>query len=91
MNTGGMNEEPRPAEVKSEGRKFSVRPGLVAVVLVAVALIFFVVQNNDDVAFSWLIFDMTGPLWIVIVVAAIAGAVLSEVLGWVRRRHRRRR
>ena len=67
------------------------RPGLVAAVLVVVALIFFVVQNGDDVAFEWLVFDMTGPLWVVIVVAAVAGAVLSEVLGFRRRRRRRRR
>ena len=86
-----MNEEPKPLEVKPDGKKLSIPPGLVAAVLVVVALIFFVVQNGDDVAFEWLVFDMTGPLWVVIVVAAVAGAVLSEVLGFLRRRRRRRR
>ena len=86
-----MNEEPKPLEAKPDGKKLSIPPGLVAAVLVVVALIFFVVQNGDDVAFEWLVFDMTGPLWVVIVVAAVAGAVLSEVLGFLRRRRRRRR
>ena len=86
-----MNEEPKPVEAKPDGKKLSIPPGLVAAVLVVVALIFFVVQNGDDVAFEWLVFDMTGPLWVVIVVAAVAGAVLSEVLGFLRRRRRRRR
>ena len=86
-----MNEEAKPSDTTSDGRKWSIRPGVVVAVLVAVALIFFVVQNGAEVEFAWLFFDMTGPLWVVIVVAAVAGAVFSEGLGWVRRRARRRR
>lgn len=88
-----MNEEPRTPEAKpgGENKKLSIPPGLVAAVLLVVALIFFVVQNGDDVAFEWLVFDMTGPLWVVILVAAAAGAVINEVFGFVRRRRRRRR
>ena len=86
-----MNEEPEPLEAKPDGKKLSIPPRLVAAVLLVVALIFFVVQNGDDVAFEWLVFDMTGPLWVVILVAAVAGAVLNEVFGLIRRRRRRRR
>lgn len=88
-----MNEEPRPPEPKPDGKskKLSIPPGLAAAVLLVVALIFFVVQNGDDVAFEWLVFDMTGPLWVLILVSAVAGAVLNEVFGFVRRRRRRRR
>lgn len=88
-----MNEEPRPPEPKPDGKnkKLSIPPGLVAAVVLVVALIFFVVQNGDDVAFEWLVFDMTGPLWVLILVSAVAGAVLNEVFGFVRRRRRRRR
>ena len=86
-----MNEEPKPPAAKPHGKKLSIPPGPVAAVLLVVALIFFVVQNGDDVAFEWLVFDMTGPLWVVILVAAVGGAVINEVLGFVRRRRRRRR
>ena len=97
MNEETFNGEPRPPVAEpagkkpSDGKKLSIPPGLVAAVLLVVALIFFVVQNGDDVAFEWLVFDMTGPLWVVILVAAVAGAVVNEVFGFVRRRRRRRR
>ena len=85
---GGRNTKPAR-------RKRSVRPGVIVALLVAAALIVFVVQNNTEVPVTWLFVEVNGPLWAVIIVAAVAGAVLSEVLGWVagrvRRRRRRRR
>ena len=86
-----MSDEPSLPAVEPEGKKRSIPPGMVLAVLLVVALIFFVVQNGDQVAFEWLIFDMKGPLWVVILVAAVAGAVVNEVIGFVRRRRRRRR
>ena len=89
-----MNEEPKPSvepDKKSGGRKLSIPPGLLVLVLVLVGLIFFVVQNGDSVDFEWLVFDMSGPLWVVILVSAVGGAVVNEVYGFIRRRRRRRR
>ena len=83
-----MNEAPKSSEATPDKRKLPIPPGPVLAVLLVVALIFFVVQNGQDVAFKWLFLDMTGPLWVVIVVAAVAGALLSQVLGWLRRRRR---
>ena len=85
-STGGHSTKPAR-------RKWSVRPGVVLALLVAAALIVFVVQNDRDVPVTWLFVEVNGPLWAVIIAAAVAGAVLSEVLGWVvgRRRRRRRR
>ena len=78
---------------KPAARKWSIRPGVVVALLVAAALIVFVVQNDREVPVTWWFVEVNGPLWAVIVVAAVAGAVLTEVLGWVvgRRRRRRRR
>jgi len=67
------------------------RPGLgkfVAAALVAVALVAFVVQNTDSTPFQWFFIDRSAPLWLIIVVSAVAGAVLSEILGWIIRRRR---
>ena len=92
-----MRDKPTPSHFEPDGdggpddKKLSVQPWLLVAVPVVVALIFFVVQNGDEVAFSWLVFDMTGPLWVVIVVAAVAGAVLGEVIGFLRRRRQRSR
>ena len=59
--------------------------------IIAFGLIMFVVQNTVDTEISWLFFDAEGPLWVVIVIAAVGGSVLVEVLGWLVRRSRRRR
>ena len=86
--------DPQPrddTEKRPASRKWSVRPGVIIAVLVAVLLIVFVVQNDNEVPVTWLFVEVNGPLWAVIIAAAVAGAVLSEVLGWVVRRTRRRR
>ncbi len=87
--------DPGGRSTKPARRKRSIRPGVIVALLVAAALIVFVVQNNTEVPVTWLFVEVNGPLWAVIIVAAVAGAVLSEVLGWVagrvRRRRRRRR
>ena len=72
-------------------RTLSIRPGVVIALLVAAALIVFVVQNDREVPVTWWFVEVNGPLWAVIIVAAVAGAVLTEVLGWVAGRRRRRR
>jgi len=59
--------------------------------LVGVGLAAFIVQNTGSTPVRWLVFDGSAPLWIVILAAAVAGAVLSEVGGWVLRRRKRRR
>ena len=83
-DTGGRSTKPA-------GRKRSIRPGVVIALLVAAALVVFVVQNDREVPVTWLFVEVNGPLWAVIIAAAVAGAVLTEVLGWVVGRVRRRR
>ena len=56
--------------------------------LVAVALIAFVVQNTDSTPVQWFFIDRSAPLWLIIVVSAVAGAILSEIIGWIVRRRR---
>ena len=56
--------------------------------LVALALIAFVVQNTDSTPVHWLFIDRSAPLWLIIVISAVAGAILSEILGWMIRRRR---
>ena len=61
---------------------------LIGAALVAFALIAFVVQNTDSTPVQWLFIDRSAPLWLIIVISAVAGAVLSEILGWIIRRRR---
>ena len=84
--TGGRSTTPA-------ARKWSIRPGVVLALAVAAALIVFVVQNGSEVPVKWWFVEVDGPLWAVIIVSVVAGALLSEAVGWVvgRRRRRRRR
>lgn len=66
------------------------RERLLAVAIVAAGLGAFIIQNTDLTPVTWLIFTGTAPLWVVVVLAAVAGAVLSELGGYLIRRRRQR-
>jgi uncharacterized integral membrane protein len=53
------------------------------------ALVIFMIQNTDDVTVQFLVWDFTWPVWLLVLVAALIGAVVWFGLG-VLRRHRRR-
>lgn len=53
------------------------------------ALGIFMIQNTDDVTVQFLAWDFTWPLWLLVLVAALIGALVWFGLG-VLRRHRRR-
>jgi uncharacterized integral membrane protein len=53
------------------------------------ALVVFMAQNTQDVTVHFLVFKFTWPLWLLILVSALIGAVVWFGAG-VLRRHRRR-
>lgn len=53
------------------------------------ALVIFMIQNTDDVTVQFLVWDFTWPVWLLVLVAALIGALVWFGLG-VLRRHRRR-
>jgi uncharacterized integral membrane protein len=48
----------------------------------------FVLQNNNRVQTSFLLFEGRQPLWLVIVVSLLLGALLGQAIGLRRRRRR---
>jgi uncharacterized integral membrane protein len=48
------------------------------------------VQNTGDVTVSFLVWDFTWPIWLLILVSAAFGALIWLGLG-IMRRHRRRK
>ena len=60
--------------------------GLIGLVLAAIALIAFVIQNTEDATFNWLVIEITMPLWLALVIAAVLGAVIANLGGWLLRR-----
>ena len=72
----------------SDDRKLGA--GAIATVAGGAALIIFVLQNRQDVAFDFLWFSFTWPLWLYTIMTAVFGALVWLGLG-VMRRHRRRK
>ena len=56
--------------------------------LIALIALLFVVQNTDNVPFSFLWFEFDWPLWIMLLVFTAIGAVVA--LGVARRRRTRK-
>jgi uncharacterized integral membrane protein len=74
-------------------RSFNV--GAALGILLTIAAVIFVVQNNRSTDFEWLWFDFTLPLWTVLVGTLVVGALLVltalAVHRWRKRRIARRR
>ena len=64
--------------------------GAIASVGGLAVLVVFIVQNTVDVPVKFLIWEFTWPLWLLILVSAVFGALVWLGLG-VLRRHRRRK
>tara|TARA_S200000501_G_scaffold303380_1_gene291134 strand:- start:33 stop:308 length:276 start_codon:yes stop_codon:yes gene_type:complete len=87
---GGVLMSDEILDGESSAKKRGGWERLLAVAIVAAGLGAFVVQNTDSTPVTWLIFSGSAPLWVVIVLAAAAGAVLSELGGYLIRRRKHR-
>jgi len=64
--------------------------GAIASIAGVGALLIFILQNTGDVRLDFLFFHFTWPLWLLVIVSALLGALVWFGLG-VMRRHRRRK
>jgi len=64
--------------------------GAIATLVGLVLLAIFMAQNTDDVSVEFLGWEFTWPLWLVVLVSAVVGALIWLGLGMIRR-HRRRK
>jgi uncharacterized integral membrane protein len=76
-----------PQEERQEGLKLG--GGAIASLVGVGALAVFMGQNTDDVKVKFLWWDFTWPVWLLVLVSALVGALVWLGLG-VLRRHRRR-
>ena len=86
QQSGG--DSPVPAEEQQQ--RWRLGGGAIASVAGAAALVAFMIQNTDDVTVEFLFWEFTWPVWLLILVAALIGALVWFGLG-VLRRHRRRK
>ena len=87
MNVQQPDQQPTAADAKKGVR---IGGGAVASGIGIAALVIFMVQNTDDVKVSFLAWDFTWSLWLVVLVSAVLGAVVWIGAG-ILRRHRRRK
>ena len=96
-----QDEARRPATLRNDldevgrarpERSFNV--GATLGILLTIAAVIFVAQNNRSTDFEWLWFDFTLPLWMVLVGTLVVGALLVltffAIHGWRKRRIARR-
>jgi uncharacterized integral membrane protein len=76
-----------PDEERQEGLQLGA--GAIASLTGVGALAVFMGQNTDDVTVKFLVWEFTWPVWLLVLVSALIGALVWFGLG-VLRRHRRR-
>ena len=81
--------EERHIDHQPNGRRSGAR-GLrvVVAVIVLVVLVALVVDNKDDTRVGYVLGDVETPLFVVIIAAAVLGALLGWVVAHWPRRHR---
>ncbi len=82
-----MSQQQESGEGSSGG---GLGGGAIATIVGLAVLLVFVVQNRELVAFKFLVFSFSWPLWLYTIVVALFGALVWFGLG-VMRRHRRRK
>ena len=60
--------------------------GVIGLGLAAAALLALEGQNTEDGTDNWLMIEITMPLWLALVIAAVLGAVIANLGGWMLRR-----
>ena len=66
-----------------------INPGLIAAAVVGVLLAVFIFQNTDDQTVSIFFWEVTAPLWVVLLGTALVALVITELASTIRRRRRR--
>jgi len=86
-----MSMEGVPGNLEREtGDRRRLGGGAIASLGGVSVLAIFMVQNTDDVTVNFLFWDLTLPIWLLILGAAVFGALVWLGLGMLRRHQRRK-
>lgn len=75
-----------PTGTRTERARRSLRIGLIVAALAAV--IWFIVANTREVSVQWFIVETRSPLFLVIILSAVLGALIDRLLTWRRSRRK---
>jgi uncharacterized integral membrane protein len=79
-----------PMSPERDDSGFRLGGGAIATIVGVVALLVFMLQNRDETKINFLMVELTWPLWLVMLVSALLGALIWFGLGVMRRRARRK-
>lgn len=77
----------QPATETQRGR--DVAPRAIIALVALVTAVIFIVQNRNRVETTFLFFDATPRLWVVIVVSLLLGALLGQAAALLARRRKK--
>lgn len=83
-----MTDNERDVDANA-GKKQSA--GLVIAGIIVIAIAIFVAQNAEDVPVQFLFLNGEVPLWVIIIVSLVLGAILWQVALYMRRRQKRKK
>ena len=83
-----MTMENAPSPAAADRRKLGA--GAIASLVGLAVLVIFLAQNRDDVTVEFLAWEFTWPIWLLALVAAVAGALVWFGIGVLRRHGRRK-
>lgn len=82
-----MSQEPQVAVSRQQRRPMGK---FIILGVIAVLLLVFVFQNTAKVSFSFLFFDFTWPMWLMLLITLLIGFVVGFLTSAMLRRRRRR-
>lgn len=86
-NWKNLDDNATVSSAKERGREFPVR--IIVAGIALVLAIIFVVQNRDEVETNFLFVHGTQPLWFLILINLLLGALLGQAIGMLRRRSKK--
>jgi uncharacterized integral membrane protein len=81
---------PEPQPQPGSAEKSGLGGGAIASLIGAAALLTFMFQNRQDVRVHLFFWNVTWPLWFVVLGSALLGAIIWLGFGVLRRRRRRK-
>jgi uncharacterized integral membrane protein len=73
-----------------DGARSGPSPTLIVVIVIAILVAIFVLQNSHDTNIEFLFVDVSAPVWVAFAIALVLGALLDRFITmWWRRRKRR--
>jgi uncharacterized integral membrane protein len=89
MTDQPMSETPEPAPEPRQLRRWLDPAAFLLFVVAPVLVLIFSNMESRRVEFAW--WEWNAPLWLILAVTFLAGAVITRTAGWYLRRRRRRR